>query len=62
MKALSVVTVVFLPLTLIAGVYGTNLDYSLFGWEFEQGFLLMLTAMLALALGLVSYFRYRHWF
>jgi magnesium transporter len=62
MKALSVVTVIFLPLTLIAGVYGTNLDYSAFGVEFEPGFWLMLTVMMLIALGLVAFFRYRRWF
>jgi magnesium transporter len=61
MKALSVVAGVFLPLTLIASIYGTNLDYSVFGFEFEQGFLLMLVVMAATALGLVTYFRYRRW-
>jgi magnesium transporter len=62
MKALSVVAVIFLPLTLIASIYGTNLDYSVFGLRFEHGFLVMLALMAVVALGLMTYFRYRGWF
>ena len=63
MKTLSVVTVVFLPLTLIASVYGTNLDYSaVFGWSFAGGFYVMLAAMAALAASLALYFHGRGWF
>jgi magnesium transporter len=59
---MSVVAVIFLPLTLIASIFGTNLDYSAFGWTFEAGFFLMLAAMIVVAAGLVVYFRYRGWF
>jgi magnesium transporter len=63
MKTLSVVTVVFLPLTLIASIYGTNLNYSaVFGWRLEWGFYLMLGAMLLLAGGLALVFHKRGWF
>lgn len=61
-KALSVVAVIFLPLTLIASIYGTNLDLAFFGLEFKYGFELMLGGMLALAAGMVAYFRNRGWF
>ena len=61
-KALSVVAVIFLPLTLIASIYGTNLDFSPFGIEFEQGFLLMLGVMLGIAAGLILFFQRRGWF
>jgi magnesium transporter len=61
-KALSVVAVIFLPLTLIASIYGTNLDLSPFGAEFKHGFALMIGAMVALAAGMVAYFRRRGWF
>jgi magnesium transporter len=63
MKALSVVAVIFLPLTLIASIFGTNLDYNPGGLPgFEGGFFLMLGLMLVLAGGLVAYFRARRWF
>jgi magnesium transporter len=62
MKALSVVASVFLPLTLIASIYGTNLDLSPFGQEFEHGFALMIVSMLAIAAAMILYFRHRGWF
>ena len=63
MKALSVVTVVFLPLTLIASIYGTNLDFTPFDSPgLAGGFWWMVLAMIGLAGGLVTYFRHRGWF
>jgi magnesium transporter len=62
MKALSVVAVVFLPLTLIASIYGTNLDFSSFGLTFKYGFELMIAAMLLIAGAMILYFRRRGWF
>jgi magnesium transporter len=62
MKALSVVASVFLPLTLIASVFGTNLDYSWLGLTFDGGFYLMLAFMLLIAAGMFVFFRKRGWF
>jgi magnesium transporter len=59
MKVLSVVAVIFLPLTLIASIFGTNLDYSL---ELGGGFFVMLAAMLLIAAAMILYFRKRGWF
>lgn len=61
MKTLAIVTVIFMPLTLIAGIYGTNFDnVPEFTWRY--GYPVMLIVMLALALSLVAWFRYRRWF
>jgi magnesium transporter len=61
MKTLAVVTVIFLPLTLIAGIYGTNFNnVPEYGWGF--GYFAMLGIMLVIALGLVGWFRWRGWF
>jgi magnesium transporter len=62
MKALSVVAVIFLPLTLIASIYGTNLDFSSIGLTFKYGFELMIVAMLLIAGAMILYFRRRGWF
>jgi magnesium transporter len=62
MKAMSVVAVIFLPLTLIASIYGTNLDLSPFGIHFKYGFLLMLTLMAAVTAVSVYFFHKRGWF
>jgi magnesium transporter len=61
MKTLSIVAAIFLPLTLIASIYGTNLDFSP-GVSFGYGFELMLLSMVIVAAGLVAYFKYRRWF
>jgi magnesium transporter len=62
MKALSVVAVIFLPLTLVASIFGTNLDYSPFGLTFRSGFFAMLAFMAVIAAAMVAYFRVRGWF
>jgi magnesium transporter len=60
MKALSVVGTIFLPLTLVASVFGTNFSptYEAWGWS---GFAVMCLAMLAAAGLALWWFRRRHW-
>jgi magnesium transporter len=53
---------VFLPLTLIASLFGTNLDYSPFGLTFAGGFYVLLAVMLVIAVAMILYFRARKWF
>lgn len=61
MKTLAIVTVVFMPLTLIAGIYGTNFDnVHEYGWR--VGYYGMLIAMGVIAGGLVGWFKWRRWF
>ena len=62
MKAMSVVAVIFLPLTLVASVFGTNLDYAPIGLTLRGGFYWMVGAMVAIAAAMVLYFRRRGWF
>jgi magnesium transporter len=62
MKTLSVVTAIFLPLTLIASIFGTNLDYSTLGVEATHGFLWMLVSMIVITVGMIGFFRHRGWF
>jgi len=61
MKVLSIVATIILPLTLIAGIYGTNFEnLPELGWQW--GYFGMLGAMSLIALGLVAFFRWRKWF
>jgi magnesium transporter len=62
MKTVAVVTAIFLPLTLIASIFGTNLNYSSVGVETEHGFIWMLLVMVGLAGGMILFFRHRGWF
>jgi magnesium transporter len=59
-KVLTIVTVIFLPLGLIAGLYGMNFQYMP-GAEGHHGFLLTLMAMSALAVTLLLVFRRLRW-
>jgi magnesium transporter len=60
MKALAIVAVVFLPLTLIVGIYGTNFEnVPEFGWRY--GYLSMWIVMIVIAGALVVWFRWRRW-
>ena len=61
MKTLAIVTVVFLPLTLIAGIYGTNF-HNLPEYGLHYGYYAMLITMLIVAAGLLAWFRWRRWF
>ncbi len=62
MKALAVVAVVFLPLTLIASIYGTNFDRTFPEYDWAPGFASMIASMLLTMAMLFGYFRWRRWF
>jgi len=60
MKVLTIFASVFMPLTFIAGVYGMNFHYMpelALPWAYPATLLLML----AVAAGLVSFFRWKKW-
>lgn len=60
MKVLSIVAAIFLPLALIAGIYGMNfVNMPELQWRF--GYFVIIGVMAALAGGLVFYFRKKKW-
>jgi magnesium transporter len=60
MKTLAIVTVIFAPLTLLTGIYGTNFEHlPEVGWDF--GYYGMLLLMGTIALALIGWFRWRKW-
>ena len=62
MKVLTAAATVFLPLTLISGVYGMNFSHNQFpGFEEPWGFPVVAGTMVAIAVALLGYFRYRRW-
>jgi magnesium transporter len=61
LAVLTVISAVFLPLTLLAGIYGMNFDVMpelQFGWAYPA----VLLVMVAVAIGMIWYFRSRGWF
>ena len=59
MRILTVISVVMLPLTLIAGIYGMNVPLPLA--RTPLSFVLILLTMLMLVVGMLAYFRRRGW-
>lgn len=60
MKVLTIIATVFMPLTFIAGIYGMNFRYMP-ELEWRWGYPLVLLAMLAVAAGMLVYFRRKKW-
>jgi magnesium transporter len=50
---------ILMPMTLIVGLFGTN--FKLAEYETARPFYVMLAGMAVLAVGMLFYFRYRHW-
>ena len=59
LRILTVFSVVLLPLTLLSGIFGMNVDFPGFGTA--GAFWGIVGAMVAIAVGLVSFFRYKRW-
>lgn len=61
MKFLTVFSVVFIPLTFIAGIYGTNFDV-LPELHYKYSYFIMLGVMGIIAIGMLYYFKKKKWF
>lgn len=61
MKTLTVVSVIFMPLTFIVGIYGMNFDYMPeLRWHY--GYFEVLALMFVLVIGMLFYFKKKKWF
>jgi Mg2+ and Co2+ transporter CorA len=60
MRTLTALTAVFLPLNLIAGIFGMNFEFMPL-LHVEYGFWWAMGAMLLTALVLMAYFRRKHY-
>ena len=61
MKVLTIFASIFIPLTFIAGIYGTNFDYVP-ELHYKYAYFIMWGVMLAVALMMLFYFKKNKWF
>ncbi|PKQ66929.1 magnesium and cobalt transport protein CorA [Labilibaculum manganireducens] len=61
MKFLTIFSVIFIPLTFIAGIYGTNFDVVP-ELHYEYSYFIMWMVMIILAVIMLIYFKKRKWF
>jgi magnesium transporter len=59
LRLLTVFSVILLPLTLLASIFGMNVIYP--GEGTSEGFWVILAIMVAAVAGLITFFRYRRW-
>jgi len=60
-RVLTLISAIFLPLTLIAGIYGMNFEFMP-ELKTKFGYFFVLGGMAVLTIGLLIYFRIRKWF
>ncbi|AMA48624.1 MULTISPECIES: magnesium/cobalt transporter CorA [Flavobacterium] len=61
MKTLTIVSVFFMPLTFIVGVYGMNFD-NMPELHWKYGYFMVLVSMVILLIAMAIYFKWRKWF
>ncbi|ANW95019.1 divalent cation transporter [Wenyingzhuangia fucanilytica] len=61
MKTLTIFSVIFIPLTFLAGIYGMNFEY-IPELKHHNGYFILLGAMIIITLVSVYYFRKKKWF
>lgn len=61
MKVLTVFAAIFIPLTFIAGVYGTNFD-NLPELHYKYSYFIFLAVLFFIAVSMLAYFKLKKWF
>jgi len=62
MKVLTAAATIFLPLTLISGIYGMNFEENQFpGFKEPWGFAAVVSGMIVVSIAFLAYFRFRKW-
>ncbi len=60
MKVLTIISVIFIPITFIAGIYGTNFNY-IPELSFKYSYFIMWAVMIVIVIGMLIYFRNKKW-
>ncbi|MCZ4696015.1 magnesium and cobalt transport protein CorA [Ancylomarina euxinus] len=61
LKFLTIFSVIFIPLTFIAGIYGTNFD-NIPELHYEYGYFVMWGVIIVTAISMILYFKQKKWF
>ncbi len=61
MKILTIFSVIFIPITFVAGIYGTNFEY-IPELKYRYGYFTMLGVILLIVLTMLGYFKHKKWF
>jgi magnesium transporter len=61
MKVLTIFAAIFIPLTFIAGIYGTNFAYVP-EYHYKYSYFIFWAAIVSIALSMVAYFKHKNWF
>ncbi|WP_372643939.1 magnesium/cobalt transporter CorA [Ancylomarina sp.] len=61
LKFLTIFSVIFIPLTFIAGIYGTNFD-NIPELHYEYGYFIMWGVIIITAISMIFYFKQKKWF
>jgi magnesium transporter len=61
MKILTAVSVIFMPLTFVVGVYGMNFEFMP-ELKYEYGYYTVVAIMFLITIGMVMYFKRKKWF
>lgn len=62
MRALTVVSTIFLPITFLAGVYGMNFTHMFPTYDWKYGFAVFCLVCVLVAVGMLAWFRRKGWF
>ena len=61
LKVLTIFSVIFIPLTFITGIYGTNFA-NIPGLNWKYGYYVMLGIIALIAVVMIFYFKKKKWF
>lgn len=61
MKLLTMFSAVFIPITFIVGIYGTNFD-NIPELKYSHGYFVMWGVIILIVISMMSYFKYKKWF
>ena len=61
MKILTAVSVIFMPLTFVVGIYGMNFEFMP-ELKYEYGYYIVVGMMIIMTVGMIIYFKRKNWF